>query len=193
MLDQRAKSNRGIVAAVVFAVLVTACGVSIVIMRYSRAAFTGATANSANNWATGSIVLSDDDSGTAMFNATNMTAGQSLVKCIAVTYSGTVTSGVNIRLYGTASGALAPYLNLTVEQGTGGGFSSCTGFTGSQIYSGTVSGFAATYTNFGTGLTGWSPTATPDSRTYRVTVTVQNDNNAQSKTATADYTWEAQG
>ena len=86
-----------------------------------------------------------------------------------------------------------PYLDLTVEQGTGGGFSSCTGFSGTQIYSGTASGFAGTHTNFGTGLTGWSPTATPDSRTYRVTVTVQNDNNAQSKTATADYTWEAQG
>jgi hypothetical protein len=138
-------------------------------------------------------VLSDDDSGTAMFSATNMTAGQSVVKCIAVTYSGSVTSGVNVRLYGTATGTLAPYLDLTVEQGTGGGFSSCTGFSGTQIYSGTVGAFAATHTNFGTALTGWSPTVTPDSRTYRVTVTVQNDNNAQSKTASADYTWEAQG
>jgi hypothetical protein len=175
------------------ATLITAGGVSISIMQYSKAAFSSTTSNGPNNWATGSVVLGDDSAGTAMFNASNMTAGQSVVKCIAVTYSGTIVTGVNVRLYGTASGALAQYLNLTVEQGTGGGFSSCAGFSGSQIYSGTVSGFAATYTNFGTGLTGWSPTANPDSRTYRFTVTVQNDNNAQSKSTTAAYTWEAQG
>jgi hypothetical protein len=189
----RRPSRSSIAVVLGLVAFLTAAGVSVTIMQYSRAAFSASTSNSANNWATGSVVLSNDSSGTAMFSATNMTAGQSVVKCIAVTYSGTLTSGVAVRLYGVAAGALAPYLNLTVEQGTGGGYSSCTGFSGSQIYSGTVSGFAATYTNFGTGLTGWAPGTNPDSRTYRFTVTVQNDNNAQSKSATADYTWEVQG
>lgn len=186
-------SKRTIVGVVAVTALVVAAAVSVSIMQYSRAAFTATTSNSSNSWATGSVVLSDDDAGSAMFSASNMTAGQSVVKCIAVTYSGTLTSGVNAKLYGTSSGALASYLNLTVEQGTGGGFGSCTGFSGSQIYSGTASGFSSTYTNFGTGLTAFSPSANPETHTYRFTITVQNDNNAQNKTATADYTWEAQG
>lgn len=188
------KLSRTTVLAVATATsLLVAAAVSISIMQYSRSAFSSTTANSANSWATGSVVLSDDDTGTAMFSASNLTAGQSVVKCIAVTYSGTLTSGVNVKLYGTASGALAPYLNLTVEQGTGGGFGSCSGFSGSSIYSGTVSGFATAYTNFGNGLSAFSPSANPETHVYRFTVTVQNDNNAQSKSATADYTWEAQG
>ncbi len=186
-------SRRAIVAVVTVTALIAAAAVSISIMQYSRAAFSATTSNSANSWATGSVVLTDDDAGSAMFTSANMTAGQSVVKCIAVTYSGTLTSGVNVKLYGTASGALASYLNLTVEQGTGGGFGSCVGFSGSSIYSGTVSGFGSTYTNFGAGLTGFSPSANPETHTYRVTITVQNDNNAQNKTAVADYTWEAQG
>ena len=116
-----------------------------------------------------------------------------MVKCIAVTYTGTLVSGVNVKLYGTASGALAQYLDLTVDQGTGGGFGSFAGFSGSQTYSGTVNAFAATYTNFGTGLAGFAPVANPETHVYRFTVTVQSNNAAQSKTATADYTWEAQG
>ena len=185
--------KRSIVAVAAIASLIAAAAVSISIMQYSRAAFTATTSNSSNSWATGSVVLSDDDAGSAMFSSSNMTAGQSVVKCIAVTYSGTLTSGVSVKLYGTSSGALASYLNLTVEQGTGGGFGSCAGFSGSQIYSGTVSGFAGSYTSFGTGLTGFSPVANPETHTYRLTITVQNDNNAQNKTASADYTWEAQG
>lgn len=186
-------SKSSVVVVVGVTVLIVVSVVSVAIMQYSRAAFTATTSNSSNSWATGSVVLSDDDAGSAMFTSSNMTAGQSIVKCIAVTYSGSLTSGVTAKLYGTASGALASYLNLTVEQGTGGGFGSCAGFSGSPIYSGTVSGFASTYTNFGTGLAGFSPSANPESHTYRFTITVQNDNNAQSKTATADYTWEAQG
>ncbi len=171
--------------------IATAALVSVSVMSYSRAAFTATTSNTANSWSTGSVVLSDDDSGTAMFNASNLTGGQSVVQCIKVTYSGSVTPA-SIKMYGTSSGALAPYLNLTIEQGTGGSFGSCAGFSGSQIYSGTVSGFSSTYTSFANGLTAWSPSSTPDSKVYRVTVTVQNDNNAQSKTANADFTWEAQ-
>ena len=193
MLSDARVSKTSVLVVVGVTVLLVVSVVSVVIMQYSRAAFTATTGNSSNSWATGSVVLSDDDSGSAMFSSSNMTAGQSVVKCIAVTYSGTLTSGVSVKLYGTSSGALASYLNLTVEQGTGGGFGSCAGFSGSQIYSGTVSGFSATYTNFGTGLTGFSPSANPETHTYRFTITVQNDNNAQNKTAAADYTWEAQG
>jgi hypothetical protein len=190
--DDRGLSRRAATVIVVVSALAVSAIVSVSVLQYSRAAFTATSANTANSWSTGSVAISDDDTGTAMFNASNMTGGQSIVACIKVTYSGTVTNGVAVKLYGTSSGALAPYLNLTIEQGTGGSFSSCAGFSGSQIYSGTVSGFSSSYTSFASGLAGWSPSSTPDSKVYRFTITVQNDNNAQSKTASADYTWEAQ-
>ena len=186
-------SRTAVVAVVTATSLLVAAAVSISIMQYSRSAFSATTANSANSWATGSVVLGDDDTGSAMFNASNLTAGQSVVQCIAVTYSGTLTSGVNVKLYGTASGALASYLNLTVEQGTGGGYGTCSGFSGTSLYSGTVSGFASAYTNFGNALSAFSPSANPETHVYRFTITVQVDDNAQSKSASADYTWEAQG
>jgi hypothetical protein len=192
MHNERALSKRASAVIIAVVAIATAALVSVSVMNYSRAAFTATTSNTSNNWSTGSVALSDDDSGTAMFNASNLTGGQSVVQCIKVTYSGSVTPAT-IKLYGTSSGALAPYLNLTIEQGTGGSFGSCAGFSGSQIYSGTVNGFSSTYTNFGNGLSAWSPSSTPDSKVYRFTVTVQNDNNAQSKSASADFTWEAQG
>jgi hypothetical protein len=174
---------------------VTGAGlVTMGVLNTSRAAFSTSTADGANNWATGTVALSDDDGGSVMFNASNLTGGASLSKCITVTYSGSVTTGVTTGLYGSASGALADYLDLTIEEGTGGGFSSCTGFTASStVYSGEVDDFASAHTNWATRRnTGWTPAANPSTRVFRFTVAVQNDNAAQNKTATATYTWEAQ-
>jgi hypothetical protein len=187
-------SKRAALAIVMCVALATAAAVSMSIMQYSKAAFSSTTSNTANSWTTGSVTISDDDSGTAMFNATGLTGGSSVQHCIKVTYTGSVTAGVSIAIYGTSSGSLGPYLNLTIDQGTGGTFASCAGFSsGGTIYSGTVSNFASTYTNFGNGLAAWNPVSTPDNRVYRFTVTVQNNNAAQGLTASADYTWEAQG
>jgi hypothetical protein len=57
----------------------------------SRAAFSATTANTANAWSAGTVVLSDDDSGSAMFNMSLMKPGSTSAKCIVVTYSGTLT------------------------------------------------------------------------------------------------------
>ncbi|MGA2512612.1 MAG: hypothetical protein ABSG37_03230 [Candidatus Limnocylindrales bacterium] len=161
----------------------------------SRAAFSATTANSANSWSSGTVVLADDDSGSAMFTVTAMKPGSSNVKCIAVTYSGSLTPAT-INLYGTVAGSgLSTYLTTTVEIGTGGSFSSCTGFIStSTIYSGTLANFGTTYTNWATGLATWSPASTPDSRTFRVTTTLPSGtgNAAQGLNATATFTWEAQ-
>ncbi|WNY33608.1 S24/S26 family peptidase [Curtobacterium flaccumfaciens] len=69
-----------------------------------------------------------------------------------------------MKLYGTnvtTTKDLAANVNLTVEQGTGGGFGSCSGFTpaatGSSLYSGTVAGFGAASTNYATGVGSWTP------------------------------------
>jgi hypothetical protein len=161
----------------------------------SRAAFSATTANTANAWSAGTVVLTDDDTGSAMFNMTAMKPGATSTKCIAVTYSGTLTPA-DVRLYGTVAGSgLATYLTTTIEIGTGGSSSTCTGFVlGSSIYSGTLANFGTTYANWASGLANWSPAATPDSRTLRITTTLPSNvaNGAQGLTASGTFTWEAQ-
>lgn len=162
-------------------------------------AFSSTTSNSNNSFAAGTVYITDNDGGAAMYSVTNAKPLASTVSCINVKYLGTLDS--NVRLYATgASGALAPYVNVTVEQGTGSTvFGDCTGFTASStIYSGTLSGFPSTSgggiaTNPGAGF--W---VTNDELSYRFTVTVADDNAANGQgagplsTGTHSFVWEAQ-
>ena len=96
----------------------------------SSAAFTAETRNVGNSWETGSMAISDDDGGAAMFQIVNVTPGQSGEKCIAVTGTSSVPSTVKMYTGDMASDGLEPYVMVKVEQGTGGGFSAgCGGFT----------------------------------------------------------------
>jgi len=167
--------------------------VSLVVMVGSRAAFSDTTSNAANSWSAGTVTITDDDSGSAMFNASAMKPGDTVTECIVVTYSGSLVPA-DVSLYGSTGGSgLDAYLDMTVDIGTGGVFGDCTGFSlSSTPFSGTLASFSATHTNFASGVLAWSPAATPQSRTYRFTLTLQDDNAAQGLNATATFTWEAQ-
>ena len=172
----------------------------VVVSTASYAAFSSTTVNPTNNWTAGSVALSDDDNNTALFTASNLKPGSTGANCITVTSTGSLPSAV--KLYGTnvtTTKDLAANVNLTVEQGTGGGFGSCSGFTpaatGSSLYSGTVAGFGAASTNYATGVGTWAPTGTAsETRVYRVTYTVSSTapNTVQGGTAALGFTWEAQ-
>ena len=165
---------------------------TVLIVTNSRAAFSDTTDNTTNTFASGSVVITDDDAGSALFTASAMTPGSPVVECITLTYSGTLTPA-DIRMYGTSSGTLAGYLDTTIEVGTGGAFGNCTGFTpSSTIYTGTLTNFSTTHTNWATGLATFTAAANPTSRTLRFTVDVQNNPAAQGQSASADFTWEAQ-
>lgn len=182
-------------AAVVLGLLASGA----VVLTASQAAFSDATSNSANSFSTGNVDLVDDDSGSAMFSVTNMAPGQSVTKCILVTYQGSIADPNAVKLYSgglTDSGTLADHLNLTVEEGTGGTFADCTGFTASgTIENGTLAQFATDHTNYGNGAGSWNPATTPASRTYRFTValsaTAPNAQQSQSVTNLV-FTWEVQ-
>ena len=139
------------------------------------------------------VEIGDDGIGVAMFDGSLLTPGDTLQSCIVLTYSGTaLPSGVS--LYGSVSGdGLDAYLDLTIDVGTGGHFNDCGGFAPSApLFSGTLASFAAAHTNFANGLQAWSPTGNSESRTYRITVSLQDDNGAQGKTAGVDFIWETQ-
>ncbi len=165
---------------------------TMLVVTRSQAAFTASTSNNANGFTSARLALTDDDANTAMFNATGMVPGTPVVECITVTYSGDLTP-VPVRLYGTSSGALAPQLDLTVEVGTGGSSASCAGFASpTTVYSGTLSGFSTAHGTWSNGAAAFTASGTPMSRTFRFTATVQNDDTAQGKSATAAFTWETQ-
>ncbi|MDX1689958.1 MAG: TasA family protein, partial [Acidimicrobiia bacterium] len=120
--------------------------VGFTVVGATRAAFSGTTDNTSNTFAAGTVVITDDDSGSAMFTASGMKPSDSVTECIAVSYDGSIVPA-DVKLY-VASGGLAgtnldDYLTLTIEEGTGGAFGDCTGFTGSQISTGTMDAFAA--------------------------------------------------
>lgn len=179
----------------VFVVIAALLMVGLVTLEGSRAAFTATTTNGVNNFAAGTVVLSDDDAGGVMFNLANMAPGTTTTRCINVTYTGSLTS--DVKLYGVVGGSgLATYLDTVITVGTGaagGAGFGCAGFTPTSVlHSNTLANFGATYTNYGNGLAGFAGATNPTTRSYQVAVTVQNNNAAQGLNASATFTWEAQ-
>lgn len=159
--------------------------------------FSSTTSNTGNTFATGSVVLSDNDAGSSMYSVTNAGPGSSTVKCIKVTYTGSMPADVKLYTPSTL-GAGANYIDLTIEKGTGNPtFPGCTGFTSeSTIYTGTLGGFASAKNSYANGVSSYPGSQTEwdqnNAVVYRFTLTVQDTNSAQSQTiASHDFTWEA--
>ena len=172
----------------------------LVVAQASYSAYSATTVNPTNNWATGTVALSDDDANTAAFTASNLKPGSTGTKCLTVTSTGSLAS--TVKLYATNPAStknLASNITLTVSQGSGGSFGSCTGYTplatGANLYSGTLDAFGASYTGYNTGLGSWAPTGTgTESRTYQISYTVAGNapDTTQGGTASLGLTFEAQ-
>jgi hypothetical protein len=177
----------------------------LVVAQSSYSAYSATTVNPTNNWATGTVALSDDDNNTAAFSASNLKPGSTGSRCIVVSSTGTLPASV--KLYGTGAAttnALASNIVLTITQGTGGSAAGgCAGFTalptGSGVYSGTLSDFGSTATSFASGAGTWNTAGVPsgspaETRTYQLTYAVKADapNSTQGGTAAIGFTWEAQ-
>jgi hypothetical protein len=201
----------------VLAVVAGLVGSGVMMMASSYAAFSSTTSNPSNNWSSGSVVLGDDDTGSAMFttgapgtnqvSGANLKPGQSVVNCIKVTYTGNLPA--TVKLYASSvsetngsggTGSLA-YLHIKVEEGTAGAFG-CAGFSGaSTLWDGTthpgaasdlLSVFPTTYGGgLASGLASWSNT---NFRVYRFTITLDSatPDTSQTATATATFNWQAQ-
>lgn len=140
------------------------------------------------------IRLADTDAGTAMFGTETVLApGVTSDRCIEVDYSGNVDPQP-VRLYAAAAaGALAPYLDLTVDMGSAaaGAFGDCGTFVASaRLYSGTLDAFAAAHGSFATGLETWAPGRDGGVQTFRFTVSVQDDPVAEGKAVAFGFSWE---
>jgi hypothetical protein len=159
-----------IVVALATPVAILAAGA--LVWQASYAAFSGTTRSSGNSWSTGTVALTDDDAGTARFQAAGMTPGSTETKCITVTANATipgVVKGYAINPVSSPQG-LEDHILITINQGNGGSFASCTGFvsTGNLITEMPLSTLA-TFNDYAHGMGGWSIGAGTQTRTYQVT------------------------
>ncbi|AXV10098.1 hypothetical protein DVS28_b0328 (plasmid) [Euzebya pacifica] len=187
-----------IVSAAVAAVVLLAAAVVMVIDATS-AAFTDQTSNADNGWTAGTLTITDDDGDVAMFDSTTTTIGpgDTVTNCIAVTRSGTVPAADVILYSDTGStGALDPFLNVTVERGTGGGFGSCGGFTasGAAVFTGTLEDFLTDHDDVASGITD-TDVAVDDTTVYRFAIELDGttpDAQQGAASTVVAFTWTAQ-
>jgi predicted ribosomally synthesized peptide with SipW-like signal peptide len=166
-------------------------------------AFSSTTSNAGNTFTAGTVHLTDNDSGSAMYGVASAAPGSSVVKCIKLTYGGTLAS--DVKLYTTSSlGAVADLIDLTVEKGTSAGspvFPNCGTFNSeATVYSGTLGGFATAHGSYANGLAAYpgsqSAWNAADTLVYRFTLSLQDDNGANGgasplTTGAHAFTWEA--
>lgn len=169
-------------------------------------AFSATTSNDGNSFASGTVAIGDDDANGAIFNLAAMEPGATDFGCLVVTYTGSLDA--NVRMYGVTGGSgLDAYLDLKVTRGTksSGAFDDCTNFTADVtnytgngagvVYLGTLQAYpdswAAGLQDAPGALESW---ATSEAHAYRIDITLQSAApvGAQGKSATQQFTWEAQ-
>jgi hypothetical protein len=165
-------------------------------------AFSSTTTNAGNTITAGTVAIADNDAGAAMYSLTAAKPGESVSKCIKVTYTGSLDADVRIYTPSTI-GSLGQYVDLTITPGsqTTPSFPSCTGFvadSGGAIYSGTLQSFGTTKNSYANGVVDYpgagTKWATGESVVYQVSATLQSSapDAAQGLTTGAHtFTWEA--
>jgi hypothetical protein len=168
----RTHSSKARKVALAVATPVAILGAAALVWQSSYAAFSGTTRNSGNNWSTGTVALTDDDAGSARFQAGNLTPGATETRCIKVTATATVpgiVKGYTLNAVPSPQ-KLEDHILVTVNEGTGGTFASCTGFTSSGTLVNNVSLSALAGANsYANGMGGWAVAAGTQTRTYEVT------------------------
>jgi hypothetical protein len=162
--------------------------------------FTATTQNAGNEISTGTVALSDNDAGTALFNVTGAKPGDSWTRCIKVSYNGSLPADVHLYL-ANVTGPLSQHLNLTITQGTqpASTFPSCTGFTPDArgvIFTGPAATTAAGSWDFGlpvapAGETQWHP---GDTLVFKLDLALDPatpDTSQGSTTGSQTIVWEA--
>jgi len=156
-------------------------------------AFSATTTNAGNTITAGTVAIADNDAGAAMYSISNAKPGESVSKCIKVTYAGSLDADVHIYTTSTI-GALGQYVELTIAP-------SCTGFTpdsGGALYTGTLANFATAKSSYANGVVDYPGSgtkwATSESVVYQVTATLQSNAPEAAQGATTGahtFTWEA--
>ncbi|MFL4477661.1 hypothetical protein ACIPUB_05185 [Paeniglutamicibacter sp. ORCA_105] len=169
----------------------------------SQAAFTASTRNAGSAWSTGNVVLTDDDLGAAAFTVENIVPGQTGQKCIVVTSQSNVPGQVRAYTQNLISAkGLEDRIFFDLEQGAGGSFNDCTGFTptANNVPEMSIAQLSTVNRDFATGGAPWDTAGNPgESQSYRgtwrfdTTGMSQDEVNAlQGARVGIDLVWELQ-
>ncbi len=170
------------------------------------ASFSATSQNQGNRISSGTVVISDNDSGVALLSLSSVRPGASDSGCIKVTYTGSLAS--DVRLYGTTTGSgLDQYVDLKVTRGSFSpsepAYDSCANFQpdatnyigqgAGVVHDGTLQGYPDSYAAGvvdppSGGAESWT---NGESHIYKFEVTLQNNVAAQGLGATQTLTWEA--
>lgn len=181
---------------VVLGLLVAAVGIAVF------SAYTSVTSNDGNQFSAGSIQLTDDDGGSALFNVAGFTPGDTFTRCLRVRYDSTGGVQSEVRLFGRTVGTLADFLDLRIRRGSapvGGPAGSCGGFTPEAadhvglgpgvIVDDTLADFPDD--EIGAVVDPSGAWGTGDEVVYEISLHVQNDNAAMGLSVTQDFRFEA--
>lgn len=186
------RARRLVLGAAGVAALLVCAGV---VWGAAYASFGVSTVPIGTSVSTGTVSITDDDAGKAMFILSGLAPGAAATRCVTVTSTGNVPAVV--RLYGTSrtnKNSLANYVILTVLAGSGGTSTDCSGFVAdSTVYRGPLSGLPSSY---GSGVGAWTTSGSTagETRSYQFTylLSATAPTSAQAGSAGIAFTWEAQ-
>jgi hypothetical protein len=175
-----------------------ACGTVIGLGTFS--AFTATTANSGNNISSGTVKIDQHTGATTLYSASNQGPGTTVLGCVRVTYSGSLTASA-VKLYVSSGVTSGDKYNLKIERGSGlttlDNTMSCAGFTASSTaFDNTLDQMPTSYAGGIDGKAAAATWATSDAVDYRFTISVVDDPTVNAHiTANSSgnhtFTWEA--
>jgi hypothetical protein len=170
--------------------------VTALVWQSTRAALDDRISYGGNTWQTGAVELTDNDNGVALFSGlgTNLTPGTWPAKCIEVTYTGDVPAEVRLYLARLDDHGEELDTLLTMKIDIGSGSSCASPGTWTQLSNSDLNTTARAAMTWATGLTpgAWKPSGTArETRPYRFTPTIADDNAAQGDWIRLDLVWEA--
>lgn len=154
-----------------------------------------------DSFASGTVSVTDDGTGTALVSLTAARPGSTRTQCIDVTYDGSLTAA-DLRLY--ASGyqsptaladpdGLAPHVTLDIERRPGASAADCSDFadgSGTAVFLDDASVLGADHASWATGVGSFTPVV-GGTYAYRITTTVRDEPGGQGQTMTIGLVWEA--
>jgi hypothetical protein len=165
-------------------------------------AFTSTAHSASSSFQAGSIALTADSTGSALFAMDGGKPGDAQSRCVTVRYAATGGLTSRVRLYGTTTGSAAHggldrYLALKVTRGSfpsgAPANGACDGFladgSDAVLFDDLLSRYPATYeTGLADPASAWHD---GDSAVYRFDVVVQDDDAAQGRDATTEFAFQA--
>jgi predicted ribosomally synthesized peptide with SipW-like signal peptide len=154
--------------------------------------------NTGNRIKAGTVVLTNDAGGSAVYPVGAATPGTAMNRCVVVSYDGTLRA--RVKLFGSVSGGLAPHLTLEVVRGTKAPAADgdCTGFAPDTAdHAGLGAGVLwrgplDTFPGSGAAIVDPQSWGEGDDHAYQFRLTMSSAEAAQGLSATMSFTWEAE-